>query len=280
MAVPVAAEKLFDLGPLPVTNSVLTGSMVMLLFVALAAVLGRGRPTLVPKKAQNAAEAAIEFMLSFMDQVTRDRKRSTRFLPIVGTLFLFILACNWMGILPGIGTVGIWGMSHGEKALIPLFRPATSDLNMTIAMGVAAVAISHIFGVMAIGFFRYWNKFIQIGNVWKAVAAFGTKRIGDAALGLFTALIEFLVGLIELISEAAKMVSLSLRLFGNIFAGEVLLHVLSSLVAYAVPLPFIFMELIVGIVQALVFSMLTLVYLTMATEPPHGEEQEAAHQPG
>jgi F-type H+-transporting ATPase subunit a len=144
-------------------------------------------------------------------------------------------------------------------------------------MGVTAVTLSHVFGVMAIGFFKYWNKFIQLGGIWKAVTAFGKKRVGEAAIGLFTALVEFLVGMIELVSEAAKMVSLSLRLFGNIFAGEVLLHVLSSLIAFFVPLPFMGLELVVGVVQALVFSMLTLVYLTMATEPPHGEGEAEAH---
>lgn len=278
MAVSVSAEKIFDLGPLPVTNSVLTGSIVMLGFVVLAAIIRSRRKTAVPKGLQNAVEALLEFMLTFMDQVTHDRKRSKKFLPIVGTLFLFILVSNWMGLLPGVGTIGLWEMTEHGIELVPLVRPATSDLNMTIVMGVSAVVLSHVFGVMAIGFFKYWNKFIQVGRIWSALKAFGTKKIGEAAMGLFTALIEFLVGLIELVSEAAKMVSLSLRLFGNIFAGEVLLSVLSSLIAFFVPLPFIALELIVGIIQALVFSMLTLVYLSMATEPPHREEHAAEHE--
>lgn len=271
--VPIVAETLFHIGPLPVTNSVLTGWIVMGGIVATSLALSR-RKSELPTGLQNAAEAVIEGMLSFMDQVTHDRVRSRRFLPIVGALFPFILLSNWFGLLPGVGTIGIWGTLHGETELIPLFRPATSDLNTTLAMGVSAVVLSHVFGIMTLGFFKHWNKFIQLGGIWNALRGFAKKSPGEAAIGLFTALIELGVGFIELASEAAKMVSLSLRLFGNVFAGEVLLHVLSSIIAYGVPIPFMFLEVIVGVVQALVFSMLTLVYLTLATEQPHGGDQE------
>ncbi|HSD12096.1 MAG TPA: F0F1 ATP synthase subunit A, partial [Patescibacteria group bacterium] len=181
MSVPVAAEKLFTLGPLPVTNSVLTGWIVVAAFVAVGAALSRRR-SLVPRGLQNAAEALIEQMLSFMDQVTQDRKRSRRFLPIVGALFPFILFSNWMGLLPGIGTIGVWGTEHGAPALIPLFRPATSDLNMTLAMGITSVVVSHLLGIMTLGFFKYWNKFIQVGTVWKAVSSIGKVPAGKYAI--------------------------------------------------------------------------------------------------
>lgn len=276
MAIPVSAEKLTTLAGMPVTNSLLTGWIVVGFFVLFAAALARSRKD-VPRGIQNAFEAFVEFALGFMDQVTHDRARSKRFLPIVGTLFPLILVSNWMGLLPGVGTIGIWGLVHGEKELIPLIRPATSDLNMTLALGITSVAISHLFGIFTLGFFKHWGKFIQLGALWHGITGFGKKPFGAAAIGLFTAIVEFAVGLIELMSEAAKMVSLSLRLFGNIFAGEVLLHVLSSLIAFLLPTPFMFLEIIVGVVQALVFSMLTLVYLTLATEQPHGSG-EAHHE--
>lgn len=275
MAIPVSAEHIFTVAGLPVTNSLMTGSVVAALFLITGLVLRRKRAA-VPRGAQNAAEALIEFMLGFCDQVTHDRARSRRFFPIVGSLFLFILISNWFGLLPGVGTIGIWGLVHGETELIPLFRPATSDLNMTFAMSITSVVLSHVFGVFALGFFKYWNKFIQLGTVWHAMKGFGRRKLGEAAVEMFTAIIELGVGFIELISEAAKMISLALRLFGNIFAGEVLIHVLSSLIAFLVPTPFMFLELIVGVVQALVFSMLVLVYLTLATEKPHGGEEAHA----
>ncbi len=275
MTTPVVAEKIFSIGQFPVTNSIINGWLAAGGFLALALLLNRNKFSMAPKGLQNALEALIEFMLGFMDQVTHDRERSKRFLPIVGTLFLFILVSNWMGLIPGVGSIGIWEMVHGERELVPLFRAATSDLNLTLAIGVGAVVVSHVFGIMTIGFFRYWGKFIQVAGIWRALRRFGHVNFADALIGLFTALTELAVGFIELLSEAAKMVSLSLRLFGNVFAGEVLLTVIASLIAFLAPLPFMGMEIIVGIVQALVFAMLTLVYLTMATEPPHGEEEQA-----
>ncbi len=273
MSVPVAAEQLTKIGELPITNALFTTWIVVALFVVLAWLLSRDRRE-VPRGIQNFFEALIEFALGFMDQVTHDRARSRKFLPIVGTLFPLILVANWMGLLPGVGSIGMWGLVHGKKELIPLIRPAMSDLNMTLALGVSSVVISHIFGIMTLGVLKHWGKFIQIEGIGRALFTIIKKPSGAAIMGLFTAAIELGVGFIELISEAAKMVSLSLRLFGNIFAGEVLLHVLSSLVAWLMPTPFMFMELIVGTVQALVFSMLTLVYLTLATESPHGTEEK------
>lgn len=279
MAIPAAAEKIGSIGALPVTNSLLTGWVLVAIFVAfgLAVRAALAKGARVPRGIQNAAEAMTEFMLSFMDQVTRDRVRSRRFLPFVGTLFPMILVSNWMGLLPGIGTIGIWIAAHGEPHLIPLFRPATSDLNMTLALGITSVVVSHFIGISTIGFFKHWGKFIQVAGVWHAIKNFGKKPVGEAIIGVFTALIDIGVGLLELVSEIAKMLSLSLRLFGNIFAGEVLLHVLATISAFLLPTPFMFMELIVGIVQALVFSILTLVYLTLATEAPHGEHAEEHH---
>jgi F-type H+-transporting ATPase subunit a len=274
MAVPVQAEKLFDLGALPVTNSLVNGWIAVLACVALALALRSCRSP-VPRGLQNVAERILEFLLDFMDQVTHSRAKSLKFLPICGTLFLFILFSNWLGLLPGVGSIGIWETVHGERELVPILRAATSDLNTTLAIGISAVLVSHIVGVAAIGFFKYWGKFIQIAGVWRALLGFGRKRIGTAAMDLFTALIEMMVGVIELVSEVAKMVSLSLRLFGNVFAGEVLLWVFFRLAGYVVPIPFIFMELIVGVIQAMIFSTLTLVYLTVATEAPHGSEEHA-----
>jgi F-type H+-transporting ATPase subunit a len=274
MAVPVAAEKIFSIGPLPVTNSLLTGWVVVGLFVLFAATLSRGWK-LVPRGLQNAFEAFVEFALGFMDQVTHDRARSRRFLPIVGTLFPLILVSNWMGLIPGFGTFGLWTTTaEGTKELVPFFRAATSDLNLTLAMGLTAVVVSHVFGMLTLGFFAHWNKFIQLGHVFHGIGKMAKMKPGAAAMHFFTMVVEFGVGLIELMSEVAKVISLSLRLFGNIFAGEVLLSVLSSLVSFLLPTPFMFMELIVGVVQALVFSMLTLVYLTLATEKPHGSEEK------
>ncbi|MEK7116438.1 MAG: F0F1 ATP synthase subunit A [Patescibacteria group bacterium] len=266
MSIPIAAEPLFSIGFLPITNAYINSTILTIIFF-LFALFMRFHVTKIPGKLQNAFESLLEFLFGYFDQVTGDREKSKRFLPLVGTLFLFIVLSNWMGLLPGTGTIGIWRLIHGEMELIPILRPAASDMNLTLAMAILSVAASHVFGMFTLGFFTHWNKFIQLGTLWNAVRSF-------KPVAILTAVIEFVVGFIELFSEAAKIVSLSLRLFGNIFAGEVLITVISSLIALIVPLPFLALELIVGVVQATVFSMLTLVYLTIATTQPHGAHEK------
>lgn len=271
MNVPITAETIFHIGTFPVTNAFINSTAVTIFFVILAILIGR-RIQKIPNKLQNAFEALLEFLLGYFDQVTHDRAKSKKFLPIVGTLFMFILASNWFGLFPGMGSIGIWQSVDGHAELVPILRSANSDLNLTLAMALFSVVTSHLFGMFTLGFFVHLNKFIQLGTIWKALKSLNPVKI-------LTAVVEFLVGIIEIFSEVAKVVSLSLRLFGNVFAGEVLITVISGLVAYVVPLPFMAMELLVGVVQATVFSLLVLVYLTVATDTPHGddEHEEAKH---
>ena len=260
---PLAAETIFNIGPLPITNTYINSTLVLILFLIVGFVL-RKRSREIPDKIQNFAESILEFAMGYVDQVTHDRKKSLKFLPIVGSLFFFILISNWLGIFPGIGSIGRWLSVHGEAELVPIFRPANTDLNTTLAMAVLGVAISHVFGIIAIGFWKYANKFVKLGDIWQSFRKGG--------MSIMVAFIEFGVGFIEIISEVAKIVSLSLRLFGNVFAGEVLLTVMASLLAFVVPLPFIGLEILVGFIQALVFAMLVLVYLSVATtevKPAH-----------
>jgi len=273
---PLAAEKMFSIGSLPITNSYINSTIALVFFVVFAfliklAVNKYYKSDKAPRGMLNFFESILEFLLGYIDNVTKDRKKTLKFLPIVGTLFLFILVSNWMGLIPGTGSIGIYQLHHGEVELIPLLRPANADLNMTIAMAVFAVIASHMIGIIAIGFFKYANKFIKLGDLYYAFKSLSPIKI-------LTAVIEFFVGLIEIFSEVAKMVSLSLRLFGNIFAGEVLLTVLAGLIAFLAPLPFMGLELLVGAIQAVVFSMLTLVYLTMATTEPHGAHSDEHHE--
>ncbi|MEJ0021160.1 MAG: F0F1 ATP synthase subunit A [Candidatus Doudnabacteria bacterium] len=260
---PLVAEPIFHLGNFAVTNTYINSCLAVVFFFIMGLIL-RNKTALIPRGIQNVAEGILEFILGYVDGVTKDRKKSLKFLPIVGGLFLFILFSNWIGLVPGTGSIGRHLLVEGHMELVPLFRPANTDLNMTLAMAVFAVAASHILGIMAIGFFRYANKFIKLGDI--------VKSFSKGGISIMVAFIEFAVGLIEIFSEVAKVVSLSLRLFGNVFAGEVLLTVLASLIAFLVPLPFMFLELLVGLVQATVFAMLTLVYLTMATAPLHGHD--------
>jgi F-type H+-transporting ATPase subunit a len=269
---PLAAEPIFHIGSFPITNTYINSSLTVLLFIVLAffvqrSITFKGRPS----KLQNFIETIVETLLGYFDQVTGDRKKSLRFFPLIGSLFLFIVVSNWLGLFPGIGSLYINEYIHGSWEHVPVLRSANTDLNLTIAMAVLGVVLSHVIGVTTIGFYKYLNKFIKARDVW---AAFKSKKI----MNIFTAFIELGVGLIEIISEVAKMVSLSLRLFGNVFAGEVLLTVLAGIIAVFVPLPFMVLEILVGLIQATVFSMLVLVYISVATMPvPDHSEGHGSH---
>ncbi len=271
---PLSAETLFHIGNFPVTNTYVNSTLTVIGFAIVGWIISRKTNTSklrAPTGIVNFAERILEILLGYFDGVTRSRAKSIQFLPIVGTLFLFILISNWIGLLPGIGSIGIHAVHEGHIELIPLFRSANTDLNLTLAMSVTVIVLSHVLGIAVIGFFKYANKFIKLGDIWQAVKT-------GKPMNIIISFVEFIVGLLEVFSEIAKMVSLSLRLFGNVFAGEVLMTVLASLIAFIVPLPFMALELLVGIVQATVFSMLTLVYLTIAITPVHGHGEEHGQQ--
>lgn len=261
--VPIAAEAVFHIGSFPVTNAQVN-AFIALGVIGISAFFIRFGAKEIPGKFQNFVEIILEKLLAFFDQVTGDREKSKRFLPLAGTMFLFILISNLMGLFPGMGSIGRWLPVNGETELVPIFRPANSDLNLTLAMALTSVIASHVMGILALGFLAHAGKFFQLRGLWQAIKSL-------KPISIFTSLIELMVGLIELIGEIAKVASLSLRLFGNIFAGEVLMTVIGSILSVFIPLPFMGLELIVGIVQATVFAMLTLVYMTVMSMPPHGE---------
>ncbi len=263
---PIAAEPIFHLGSFPITNSLITAWIAVGLFVLFAAFVRAKLTSGKPGRFQSAVEGLLEFLLSYVDQVTQDRKKSKKFLPLVGTLFLFILVCNWMGAIPGFGSITRVVDLHGQAEAAPIFRPANADLNLTLAMALLTVVVSHLVGMITVGFFTHWNKFIALGTL--------VKSFKKGGVNIMVGIVELMVGVIELSAEIAKVVSLSLRLFGNIFAGEVLITVMYGLISYVVPLPFMALELIVGMIQATVFSMLALVYLTILSDKPHGHEEE------
>jgi len=247
------AEPIFHLGSFPVTNSLLLSSIV-LVFLAGIAIASRNKLKLIPGFLQNIFELFIEGALGLMDSVLGERAKSEKYLPLIATIFLFVIFSNWFGLLPGIGSIVLRG---AETA--PLLRSPSADLNFTLALAIVTVLAINILGVAAIGFGKHISKFINLKGP-----------------------IDFFIGLIEIISEVARMISFSFRLFGNIFAGEVLLTIVAFLAPYFVPLPFLFLEVFVGFVQALIFSMLALVFVAIATVPhglpgQGGEEHAAAH---
>lgn len=234
----VAAEHIFSVFLWPVSNTMLTAWMAILLLVSLSVIATR-KMKLVPSGIQNTFEYAVESLLDLVEGFMGDRKLALKFFPLVATFFLFILTTNWMSLLPGFGSIGFY--EGEEHVLIPFFRATNADLNTTLGLAMISVITIQISGILALGFFKYGKKFIN-----------------------FSSPINFFVGVLELISEFAKIISFSFRLFGSVLAGEVLLTVLAFLVPYIIPLPFMGLELFIGLIQALVFMLLTTVFIKMA----------------
>jgi len=236
----LSAETIFHVGSFAITNSMFTSSLVSLLLIGLALVANRKlTDTDRPTGLQNFMEWVVEALFSLVHSITRDVRKTNRFFPLIATFFLFILLNNWFGLLPGVGT--ILKTEPTPAPALPLFRAGTADLNTTLALAIISILATQLFGVRAQKL-SYFKKFIN-----------------------FSSPIMFFVGILELISEFAKVISFAFRLFGNIFAGEVLLVVIAALLPLGVPLPFYGLEIFVGFIQALVFSMLSLVFFNMAT---------------
>ena len=253
------ADPIFKVGNFTVTNSLINSFLVVIIVACLSLAL-RKKIKMVPKGLQNVAEMIIEGLLDMFDSVTHSRQKSLQFAPLILSLFFFILLNNWLGILPGVGTIGKIVSENGEAVFIPFFRGGTADLNTTLALAIIGVVMSHILGVVSVGWWQHFNKFINL----QAFLEIPKKIIKDPSVLLVNPIKAF-VGLIEIISEAAKIASLSFRLFGNIFAGEVLLTSMAAIMAFAVPIPFMFLEILVGLIQAFIFSILVLTYLSINT---------------
>lgn len=250
MEISIAAEKLFSLGAMPVTNALLIGVLVSA-FLIWVITRATKNPALIPRGMQNVIEIIFEALLDLVESVTQDKKQARQFFPLVATIFLFVLISNWAGLLPGLGTVGVYGEHNGHHTIIPFLRSTSADLNFTLALSLIAVMTVQFTGIAALGIMKYGKKFF--------ISPF------HKPYGIGTA-----VGVLELVSEVGKIISFTFRLFGNVFAGEVLLTVMLHLVPYFLPLPFMFLEVFVGFIQAVVFAMLTLVFLKMSTlEPEH-----------
>ena len=259
----IYAEPVAHIGSFTITNSLINSWLVVFLIVVFALVF-KTKIKSIPTGIQNAVEAIYDYLLDLFNSVTGSLEKSTKFFPFIFAFFIFILLNNWLGLLPGIGSIGQVVNEHGEKVFIPFFRGATADLNTTLALAIIGVVASHIFGVISIGIWNHFNKFINL----KTIAEI-PKKVMKEPMVLLINPINVFVGLVEIVSEIAKVVSLSFRLFGNVFAGEVLLASMSAILAFGLPLPFMFLEVLVGLVQAIVFTLLVLSYLTMMSHSEH-----------
>ncbi len=272
-AEPFAEAKIFGW----LTNSVFVAAFIALLLLWAARKATRNAQR-VPTGFQNFFELIVEFLYSQVEQIV-GQKLAPRVFPLLATIFIYVAVANWFGLLPGIGTIGFGSeptkafltLSAHDHHVVPLLRPPTADLNLTLGMAAVFMLIWVYLTVRetgVIGFIKH---------------TFGPKGGIKGALGMVLVPIFMFVGVIEIISIALRPVSLSLRLFGNVFAGENLMHVMSGLgdkagavvsflISVLLPLPTFFLELLVGGLQAMVFALLCAVYIQLSTT--HEEEED------
>ncbi len=300
-SVAIAPEILFNIAGFDVTPTLIT-SVIVFIIIVLFAVLSTRNMQLVPGGLQNFAEFAIESMISLFESIAGPRW--SQFFTIAATIFIIAIISNFVGLIPGAGSIGVIKLTPEHPnppqgiyiigdapsfidtttlyfknqlasgvaeeniaegpSLTPFLRAPTSDINLPLAMALVSVIMTQIYGMRAQGVLRYWTRFFSFGRLLK----------GDIAFGL----IDVFVGLVELVSEISKIVSFTFRLFGNIFAGEVVLLIMSFLF---LALPFLFygLEFFVAFIQAFVFAVLTVAFMRLATAE-HGSEQghaEAEH---
>ena len=268
---PKAVSIFGDQGFLPfLTNSLVVAGVVLGLILWFSR-KATSNMQLVPHPSQNFFEAVVEFFYGKIEELVGP-KIAPRAFPLLATLFIFILVSNWFGLLPGVGTIG-WGDPQGFFVLKevdrPLLRPPTADLNLTLGLALMV-------------FFVWAYITVREAGVWGFIKhTFGPKGGLKGVMGALMVVIFFFVGVIEIISILLRNLTLSMRLFGNIFAGENVLHTMGSMLDSKGPviaffgsvllqLPFYFMELLVGILQAMVFTLLTAVYIKLSTD--HGDE--------
>ncbi|MBV9691150.1 MAG: F0F1 ATP synthase subunit A [Ktedonobacteraceae bacterium] len=281
--VKLAPDVIFHIGAFPVTNTLLCTWIVTIVLAALFFSATRRRD-LIPSGLQNLMEWVVEFLLGLVENVTgkdeQGKRRAKTFFPLVATLFIFILLANLIDVFPGVDTLGavdtaVLAQMHMtsaygpflfgaiSNAVIPWVRPATTDLNLTFAMALVTVVTSQVVGFSTLGPGEHLSKYFNFRSLFKFN---------------FEGFIEFFVGLLDIVSELARVISLAFRLFGNIFAGSVVLAVFAFLLPFLADVVFIPFEIFVAFVQALIFSLLTLVFLQMATighAPEPESEQEA-----
>ena len=263
------AEPIAHIGNFTVTNSLFTTWIVVFIVLIITLAL-KIKIKQIPKGIQNMFEMIIEGAMGLADQVTGSKKITARVFPLAFTIFIFVLINNWLGLLP-LGGFGLVETTAHGKVFIPFIRSGTADINTTLTLGIMSVIGANVFGILSIGIWKMFNKYVNVNALGDII-----KKVRKDPTILISAPIMFFVGVLELIGEFAKVASLSFRLFGNVFAGEVLLMSMSAILAYGLPLPFMALEMFVGFIQAFIFSILTLVYFTIAASD-HEEHDEKEH---
>lgn len=237
----LAAEPIAHIGNIPITNTLTDTLLVDVLLIATAWYVSK-KISVIPSFFQASMEIIIDEFYKLTESVSE--KKAMLIFPFMMTFFLFIIVSNFSGLFPIVTAIGFF---HG-KDFTPLFRSASTDLNTTLALALVSLVATHTMSIYTLGLKQYIRRFISYKPL------------------------ELYTGLLEAVSEVTKIISFSFRLFGNIFVGEVILGLLTTISAFLLPIPLIFYEMFVGTVQAVIFSLLTMAFMALFTSP-HGMEE-------
>ncbi len=265
--VSLPAESLFHFGKLTITNTLLASWFTMLVLILLSLFLTRGM-RLIPSRRQAMAEAIVEGLLNFVESVA-GKKHARMIFPGVATIFIYVISNAYLALLPFFGTIGF----YHDHEFVALFRAANTDVNVPLSIALMSFFFVESWGMRALGVFHYLGEFINVRQFLQGWKELFTGKIKTGPMNIVFGVINLFVGVLEIFSHLTRMLSFTFRLFGNMTAGEILILVSCFLIPLVFTIPFYSLELLIGLIQALIFSGLTLVFGTVATSPLHEESE-------
>ncbi len=265
--VELPAEPVLHIGHFAVTNTLLASWFTMIVLIGLALILTR-KMALIPGKRQAMAEAIVEGLLNFVESVAGE-KHARRLFTGVATIFLYVISNAYLALLPFFGSIGVF--EHDGK-FAPLFRAANTDVNVPLSIAIMSFIFVETWGMSALGVTHYLSEFINVRQMGQGFKELLSGQVKTAVMNIVFGFINLFVGVLEIFSHLTRMLSFTFRLFGNMTAGEILILVSSFLIPAVFSIPFYGLELLIGLIQALIFSGLTLVFGTIAVSP-HEESE-------
>ncbi|HEY91805.1 MAG TPA: F0F1 ATP synthase subunit A [Dehalococcoidia bacterium] len=269
--VQLPAEVIFHIGGFAVTNTIIASWITVIVLLVLVYAITH-RIKLIPTRLQSLLEFALEWLLNLCTDVAGE-KNGRRFFPVITTIFLFILMNSWISLVPGFGSITRAVTEHGETHILPVLRGANTDINFTLALALISFVFVEYLGISN-GGLRYFTKFINVRRFGHGVGQLLRGKVKSGFGDIFMGGIDMFVGVLEGIGEMVRIISFTFRLFGNMLGGEILILMMIFLMPWLLAIPFYGLELLVGMVQALIFGGLTLVFAVMAIM---SHEQEETH---
>ena len=267
--VALPAEPVAHVGSFSITNTLVASWFTILVLVGLSYLCTR-KMRLIPDKRQGMAEVVVEGLLNFVESVA-GKKHARMLFAGVATIFIYVISNAYLALLPFFGTIGFHHSVHGHEEFIAIFRAANTDVNVPLSIALSSFFFVESWGMRAIGVTHYLSEFINVRQFLQGLKELLTGKIKTGPMNIVFGFISLFVGVLEIFSHLTRMLSFTFRIFGNMTAGEILILVASFLIPLVFAIPFYGLELLIGMIQALIFGGLTLVFGTIAVSP-HEEE--------